>query len=81
MNLRAFEPDLDCAPAVDVADDPTRFEHNPQHGVRSVMLAPFRDFHPVNKDKDVIILICAKLADGFVGHAATAWNHPSPLEW
>ena len=33
VNRRAFEPDLDCLPLVNVADDPTRFEHDPLHGV------------------------------------------------
>jgi hypothetical protein len=35
VNPCAFEPDLNL-PAVNVADDPTRFEHNPRHRKRGV---------------------------------------------
>jgi hypothetical protein len=71
MNLRRFEPHLDCVPAVNVADDPTRFKHNPHHGVRGSGVSAFRDFHTVNKDKDVIVIIPVKLTNGFVAHAPT----------
>jgi hypothetical protein len=71
MNPRRFEPHLDCVPAVNVADDPTRFKHNPHHGVRGSGVSAFRDFHTVNKDKDVIVIIPVKLTNGFVAHAPT----------
>jgi hypothetical protein len=65
VNRRAFEPDLDCLPLVNVADDPTRFEHNPHHGVRRVRSAALRYLHTVNKDKGVFAVI-VKLTGGVV---------------
>jgi hypothetical protein len=70
VNPRAFEPYLDCVPVINVANNPTRFKHNPCHGLRSVREPTLGDFHPVDKDKDVFLIILVKLTNGFVGHGS-----------
>jgi hypothetical protein len=50
MNARAFEPDLDCVSVIHVAYDPTRFKHDPSHGMCGVRQAALRYFHAVNED-------------------------------
>jgi hypothetical protein len=57
-----FEPDLDCVSVIDVAYDPTRFKHDPSHGMCGVRQAALRYFHAVNEDKNVMVII---LANGF----------------
>jgi hypothetical protein len=66
VNPRAFEPDLDGLPSVDVADYPTRFKHNPPIGLRSVVRAALGDLHAVNEDKNVTVFIPLNLANRFV---------------
>jgi hypothetical protein len=74
VNSRAFEPDLDCVSFVNVADDPTRFEHDPRHGMRGVGSAALRDFHTVNKDKGVFAVI-VKFTNGIVHGSYTLVRH------
>jgi hypothetical protein len=75
MNLRAFEPDLDCVSAINIAYDPTRFKHDPSHGMCGVRQAALRYFHAVNEDKNVIVIILVNLANGFfVTHGSTLWR-------
>jgi hypothetical protein len=66
VNPCAFEPDLDCIPVVNVAYDPTRFEHDPRLGMRGVGEPAFRDFYTVDKDKDVIVIVPVNLTNGLV---------------
>jgi hypothetical protein len=71
INLRAFEPDLDCVSVIDVAHDPTRFKHDPSHGMCGVRQAALRYLHAVNEDKNVIVIILVNLANGFfVSHGS-----------
>jgi hypothetical protein len=70
VNPRAFEPHLDCVPVVNVADNPTRFKHNPSHGVCRVREPTLGDFHPVHKDKDVVVIVPEKLTNGIVAHGS-----------
>jgi hypothetical protein len=51
---RAFVPDLDCVPVVNVAYGPTGFKHDPCHGLRRMRRAALRDFHPIDKDEKPI---------------------------
>jgi hypothetical protein len=75
VNPRTFVPDLDCVPAVNVAYNPTRFEHDPCHGLCSVRRTAFGYFHTVDKDEDILTVI-VKLADAFViAHGSTPWAH------
>jgi hypothetical protein len=67
VNPCAFQPDLDL-PAVDVAYDPTPFQHNPRHRKRGVGTSALSDFHTVDKDKYVIVVILVNRANG-VFHA------------
>jgi hypothetical protein len=39
------------------AHDPTRFEHDPRHGLRGAGRATPRDFDPIDKYKDVVAVI------------------------
>jgi hypothetical protein len=72
VNPRAFEPDLDCVSVINVAYDPTRFKHDPSHGMCGVRQAALRYFHAVNEDKNVIVIILVNLANGFfVTHGST----------
>jgi hypothetical protein len=76
VNPCAFEPDLDL-PAVNVAYDPTRFEHNPRHRKRGVGTSAFRDFHTVDKDKYVIVVILVNRANGVFhahGSSTSDWS-------
>jgi hypothetical protein len=66
VNPRAFEPDLDGLPSVDVADYPTRFKHNPRIGLRSVVPAALCDLHTFNEDKNVTVFIPLNLANRFL---------------
>jgi hypothetical protein len=66
VNLRAFEPDLDCVSVINVAYDPARFKHDPSHGMCGVRQAALRYLHAVNKDKNVIVVIPVNLANGFL---------------
>jgi hypothetical protein len=66
VNPRAFEPDLDGLPSVDVADYPTRFKHNPRIGLRRVVRAALGDLHAVNEDKNVTVFIPLNLANRFL---------------
>jgi hypothetical protein len=66
VNPRAFEPDLDCVSVINVAYDPTRFKHDPSHGMCGVRQAALRYFHAVNEDKNVIVIILVNLANAFL---------------
>jgi hypothetical protein len=66
VNRRAFEPHLDCVPSVNVAYDPTRFKHDPSHGMRGVGKSAFRDFHTAHKDKHVLVIVLVKFTNGLV---------------
>jgi hypothetical protein len=66
VNPRAFEPDLDGPPSVDVADYPTRFKHNPRISLRGVMRAALGDLPAVNEDKNVTVFIHLNLANRFL---------------
>jgi len=65
VNRCAFEPDVDCRPLVNIAADPTRFEHDPHHGMRGVRSAAFRYLQTVHEDK-VIFDVIMKFTGGFV---------------
>jgi hypothetical protein len=58
----ALVPDFDCLTALDVAHDPSRFEHNPRVCVRRVRLAALRDLHAVNEHENVAVFIPVNLA-------------------
>jgi hypothetical protein len=79
VNPRTFVPDLDCVSVVNVAYDPTGFEHDPCLSLRSVRRTALGYFHTVDKDEDILTVI-VKLADGFViAHGSTPWAHLASL--
>jgi hypothetical protein len=65
-------PDLDCLPTLDVAHEPSRFEHNPGVGMRRVGLAALRYLHAVNEHENVAVFIPVNLASrsSFVTHGS-----------
>jgi hypothetical protein len=67
VNRRAFEPHLDGVPMVNVANNPTRFKHNPRLGLRRVGRPASGDFYTINKDKDVLA-ITVKLTNRLAAH-------------
>jgi hypothetical protein len=62
MDRGAFVPDLDCIPIVNVAYDPTRFEHDPGRGSRRVERVALRDLHPIDKDKKFLAVVVKRLS-------------------
>jgi hypothetical protein len=65
-------PDLDCRPAFNVADHPSRFEHNPRVGMRRAGQAALRYLHAADEHENVTVLIPVNLANRcFVTHGST----------
>jgi hypothetical protein len=46
--------DLNCLPALEVAHEPSRFEHNPRVSMRRVGQAALRYLYAVNEQENVI---------------------------
>src|SRR5712671_4004075 len=64
--------DLDCRPAFNVADHPSRFEHNPRVGMRRAGQAALRYLHAADEHENVTVLIPVNLANRcFVTHGST----------
>src|SRR5262249_56045533 len=64
-------PDLDCLPALDVPDCPSRFEHNPRVCMPRVGQAALRYLHAVNEYENVTVFIPMNLANRcFVTHGS-----------
>jgi hypothetical protein len=58
-------------PVVNVANDPTRFQHDPRLGLRGTAESAFRDLRSVNEDEKLFAVIL-KFADRFlVAHGST----------
>jgi hypothetical protein len=63
--------DLDGLPALDVADHPSRFKHDPRVGLRRARQAALRYLHAVNEYENVAVFIPVNLANRcFVTHGS-----------
>jgi hypothetical protein len=79
VNPRALVPDLDCVPVVNVAYDPTRFEHDPCLSLRGVRSSALGYFHTVDKDEDILTVIVKHADAFFIAHGSTPWAHLASL--
>jgi hypothetical protein len=76
VHPKALAADLDCPPALDVADYPSRFEHNPPVGMGRVGQTAFRYLHAADEYENVTVFILANLES-----RSSLVTHGSALEF